>query len=77
MRFPFRPIVHQQKFRSRRTGEDKLVLVVWDTFDPERFRSLRPVRSFELTIEIGQYPNTCFASRVTSRFTLHDLARIP
>jgi hypothetical protein len=37
----------------------------------------RPVRSFDLTIEIRQYPNAWFASKVTSGFTLHDLARIP
>jgi len=28
----------------------------------------RPVRSFELTIEIRQYPNASFASKVTSGF---------
>ena len=29
-----------------------------------------------LTIEINHYPNSCGASRVTSEFTVHDLARI-
>jgi len=64
IRFPFLPMVHQRKARSRPTDQNKLVLVAHGIeVDPEYRRSLRPVRSSELTIEIRQYADACLPVR--------------
>jgi hypothetical protein len=67
---------------SEKPGPDRPIRTSWFSLhmgyevDPEYRRSPSGTL-FELTIEIRQYPNAWFASKVTSGFTLHDLARIP